>query len=416
MFNPKRVVQYLSRLLVRLLPILGLVFMLSLAARLLYRQAGWSALVFSWQFWLVVVASIVPSIIALLAAYLLGARFVQDLYKIDSLAEARSVVNRLLFGQSGFGPWLRVAGGVAEGLDKHILSRAGGPGSLVVYNDSAALLEKGGRFTRVVERGFPRLEKFERIYDAVDLQPRRWVYAVSAMSKEGIPITCEADISYQIDSEGLAPTEEVPFPVSKDKVFQAATCTWIREADRPAETRVMDWGGRVIISETEGNLRTILAHYPLDRLIGLTSLGTENAREEIRRELEDKLRAAVPKLGARILGVELGDIKVEDEVTQQWADAWKADWARWSAEREGLGKAKQAEQIENAKTRAQVMLLASITEVFQPLMAEHELVTSRLVLARLFMVLSRAPSDPLTRVNLPKEAIETLKSLRDMIA
>jgi regulator of protease activity HflC (stomatin/prohibitin superfamily) len=358
--------------------------------------------------------------VALAAAYLLTSRFAQHLYRFENLHEARGFVSRCLFGLMSFVPWLRVTGGAIDGDEDHVLMRVGGPGHLVVYNDNAVLLERGGRFTRVCTRvagkkEFPRLERLERIYNIVDLRPKRWVLPVGAMSKEGIPITCEAEISYQIDSEGIPPTEEVPFPASQEKIFQAATCDWFREAYEPRDTRTMDWSRRVVIGETAGSLRTILARYPLDRLVGLTSLGSVNAREEIRSELEENLRAGVGKLGARILGVELGDIRIEDEVTQQWSEAWKAEWERWSTERRALGKASQTEQLESTKTRAQVMLLATITEAFQPLIAKQQEVTSKLVLARLFMVLSRAPSDPLTRVNLPKEAINTLKLLKDLI-
>jgi regulator of protease activity HflC (stomatin/prohibitin superfamily) len=415
MFNPKRAAQYLAHLLAPLLPLFGVILALSLTAQYLYRRADFPQLVTSWRFWLIVLGSIGPGILAVLGTYLLAVYFVRDLYGLDNTTEAQQVVRRLLFGQSSFGPWLKVAGGIAEGAEQHVLTRVGGPGNLVVYNDSAVLLEKSGRLTRVADKGFCQLEKFERIYWVVDLRPKRSVYPVSAMSKEGIPITCEAEINYQIDSPGLTPTEQVPFPVSEDKVFRAATCTWIREADRPTGSQIMDWSGRVIISETEGNLRTILARYPLDRLIGLASVGNENPREEIREELETRLKAAVPKLGARILEVALGDIEVEDEVTRQWVDAWKAEWARWAAEQEGRGKAEQAEQIENAKTRAQVMLLTTITEAFEPKVLQQQNVTARFILARLFMVLSRAPSDPLTRVSLPREAINTLKLLKDLL-
>jgi hypothetical protein len=413
-FNPKKIAQFLARLLAVVLPILGAALILSLVAEVYFRKIMAVEQIISWRFWLGIALAVAPSLAALWAVYLLAVRFVQRLYGITA-SEAQGFVHHRLFGLPSFGPWLRVTGGILEADQEHVLMRVGGPGHLVVYNDSAVLLEKGGRFSRVEEKGFIPLKPFEKAYRAIDLRPQRWVYAVNAMSKEGIPITCEAEVDYQIDNEGLVPTDEVPFPIIKDKIFQAATCTWIREANRPEKERTMDWGGRAIIGETEGNLRTILARYPLDRLIGLMSPEDEDPREEIRQELEQQLKAAAPKLGARILGVALGDIKVQDEVTQQWIDVWKVEWERWSIERRGLGKAERAAHLEDAKTRAQVMLLASITEAFQPLVDQQQAVTSKLVLARLFMVLSRAPSDPLTRVNMPKEAIGTLQLLKDLI-
>jgi regulator of protease activity HflC (stomatin/prohibitin superfamily) len=415
LFNPKSIARFVFVLLITVLPILGVDLLLSVAAALVYRWTDWRTLASSWQFWLAALGGAAPSLLALLAAYILAARFTQHLYGLKNVKEARSFVLHCLFGLFGFPPWLRVNEGKIEADRDHVLMRAGGPGHLVVYNSNMVLLEKAGRFSRIAGTGFCRLEKMEKIYDVVDLRPKRQVCRVEAMSKEGIPITCEADVSYQIDNEGVPPTEEVPFPASEDKVFQAAIATWIREAYRAEESQTMDWSGRVISSETEGTLRTILARYPLDRLIGLASLGSEHSREEIRRELEERLKADVPQLGARLLSVELGDIQVQDEVTQQWIDAWKAEWTRWSTERKALGQAKQAEQIESAKTRAQIMMLAAITEALQPLVERQQEVTSKLVLARLFMVLSRAPSDPLTRINLPKEAVGTLKLLKDLI-
>jgi regulator of protease activity HflC (stomatin/prohibitin superfamily) len=415
MFNPKRFAQYFGRLLAAVLPILVVAAALSLVTELQYREDSWLDLTKSWQFWLPVARDLIPCALALLAAYLLATRFVRAVYGLEKSADARGLVNRCLFGLCAFRPWLRISDGVTEGGEEHVLRRAGGPGHLVVYNDSAVLLERGGRFTRVRTRDFTRLESFERVYHVVDLRPKQDLYKVSAISKEGIPIVCEADISYQVDSEGEVPTEEIPFPASEDKVFQAATCTWIREEDRPEETRMMDWRSRVLISETEWNLRTILAQYPLDRLIGLTDPSSQRPREEIRQRLEKRLRAGLPKLGARILKVELGDIQVADEVTRQWIEAWQARWKSWIALRQALGQAKQIEQMEEAKTLAQLMMIKAITGEFRPMTEDDQAISSRLIMARLFMVLGRACSEPWTRVFLPPEVMNTLKSLKELI-
>ncbi len=414
MISPKRMARFVAKMLVVLLPLLGIVLALNLLTEVYYRGAKWADLGTSWRLWAVLARNIVPSIVALLLAYLLAARFAQALYKIDSPGKAQSFVRRCLFGLPSFGPWLKIAEGVIGGEEDHILVSVGGPGHLVVYNDTAVLLERSGQFTQVNSANFVPLKPFEKVYAAVDLRVKRWVYPVSALSKEGIPIICEADISYQIDSEDNQPTEQSPFPFSESNVFTAATCTWIREANRPLKTRTMNWEGRVIISETEGNLRTLLSQYPLDRLIGFPSLGSENARERIRTELETRLRGAVPKLGARIVKVELGDIKVRDQITQQWIEFWQAKWESWTMEQQALGKADQIEQWENAKTQAQAMMLKSITAAFEPLLASKQKITSRLVLTRLFMVLSRAQADPLTQVYLPQEAITTLKLLKEL--
>lgn len=112
--------------------------------------------------------------------------------------------------------------------------------------------------------------------------------------------------------------------------------------------------------------------------------------------------------------MDLGDIKVQDAITQQWIEFWQAKWEGWVMEKQASGKAGQIEQWENAKTEAQAMMLKSITQAFEPLLTTRPKITSRLVLTRLFMVLSRAQADPLTQVYLPQEAISTLKLLKEL--
>jgi len=413
MFNPKKFFTFLAKLLAALLPILALALLLSIAAELLARQEPRAAPFTAERFWLLALIGLALFAFALLAAFLLAARFVQHLYGLEP-AEARDFVTRSLFGSRSFKPWLRVSGGAVEKGEKHVLTKVGGPGNLIVYNDSAVVLERAGRFTRVIGTGRTALDSFEKVYAVIDLRPKRQVEAVSAMSREGIPITCEADISYQIDGGSDAPTPETPFPLSEEMVFRAAISAWVREAHRPQDERLMDWSGRLAIGATAGTLRTLLARHPLDLLMGLTNLGQANPREPIRSQLEAELRAAAPRLGVRILGVELGDVRVGDEVTQQWVDAWKATWELRVAERQALGQASGALQVENARTVAQLALLQAVTQAFQPMLDHQQEVTSKLVIARLFMILSRAASDPLTRVNLPRESVNTLKLLKDL--
>lgn len=414
MFNPQRAARYLYRFVCIMLPVVGSLLALSLCTELLRHDIPWNEARRSASFWAGVARDMVPGLGALLAALLLAARFVQRLYGLPSLGEALAFVNRCLFGLWGFRPWIRAAGGVAEGDQDHVLIRGGGPGHLVIYNDTAVVLERGGQFTRVEFGGFPRLLRHERPQQVVDLRPLRRVHTVQAMSREGIPIECEADVCFQIERGDVLPTEDAPFPATADTVFQAATALWNQKAESPPWDRTLEWSDRIIFHETDNWLRTVLARYPLDQLIGLGGSDTRNPREDIRLELQRGLEHASSRMSVRIQKVELGDIRVCHDVTQQWIDAWKAEWKRWSVERRSRGSAVKAEQLERARTQAQVQMLTAIAEAFQPLVQEQKEVTSQLILARLFMVLSRSLSDPLTRVFLPMEAISTLKTLRGL--
>ncbi len=138
------------------------------------------------------------------------------------------------------------------------------------------------------------------------------------MTQEGIPVTCIADIRFKIGDDDQKPTSRNPRPYTEKAILDAVFCKWIRDHDRSEPDRRMEWDKRVIISHTEGTLRTILARYPLNELI------QPNKRWKIRKELEEALSASVPDLGAKITGVELGDITLKDEATQQWIERWQA--------------------------------------------------------------------------------------------
>ena len=156
----------------------------------------------------------------------------------------------------------------------------------------------------------------------MDLRPKRWVYTVEAMTREGILIEWEAEVLYQIAGGEEQPTEKSPYPFSEKDVFQAATCKWRREQSR---TQDMDWEGRVVIGDAEGILRSIVARRSLNQLIGLTEVEEQAAREAVQAELAQVLdRSIYPRLGARLLQVKLANLRVQDEVTQELIRVWKA--------------------------------------------------------------------------------------------
>jgi len=331
--------------------------------------------------------------------------------------EGEEFIDRQLYGIPSLRPWVRIADGRLEADDKNPLVRAGGPGTLIVYNDSAAVLEKAGRLTRVVKRGFTRLENFEKVWDVVDLRPHRWVYDVKALSKEGIPIICQADVTFQIDDGGQTPTEDEPHPVTEQAVFLAATrkMVYMRETGRDKSEQVFDWTHRAIVGVTEGTLRSILATFMLDQILGPTEYSHSHCREEVRARLEDELRKAFPEMGLKLIKVELGDIKVDNKIVQQQIEAWQALWKRWILERKAEGEAARLQAVEAAKAQAQADMIVSITQAFQSLAESGAIIPSQLVLLRMFEVLKRTPYDPQTgMLFLPAEVLRTWQMVQEM--
>lgn len=411
MFSPQRVLRFLGRLLRLAAPFLLTILALSFVTEWFTWPDPEASPLLELRFWLGVLVNLIPAILAAYLLFWLAGRFVRDLYQVDGVGAAIGFLVRSRFGLPGFGPWMQIRESQIARNEESSLTRTGGPGHLVLYNDTAVVLERAGKFTKIAGPGFPKLEAFERIYEMVDLRPQLWQYKVSAMTKEGIPISWDAEVHYQIHDGGKEPTEKEPYPFSEDAVFRASTSRWVFVG----RNIQMDWEGRIIISATEGNLRTILARWHLDDLVGLTRDNTEAARRVIERELEEKLREAAHALGAKILFVKLDNPQVEDPITQQWIKVWQARWQSWSTEKLAEGEAQRIYWYETAKASAQMSLIVRIARAFQEL-AAGETITPRVVLMRLFSVLDKADFAASSRIFFPGEALTALDNMKKLLA
>jgi hypothetical protein len=271
------------------------------------------------------------------------------------------------------------------------------------------------------------MERFEKIWEIIDLQPQHWVYPVFAMTKEGIPIRCEADLSFVIDDQpgewGWPVHTGGLHPYSEEAVFKAATSVWMREPDHPERKRT--WAGRVVISFAEGLLRNILAEYRLDWLITPPQPGLKHPREEIREQLEQGLRTRVGKVGAKLIRVDIGPIEVqarEDETTEklqkiipkQRVQAWYADW-----EAQVLGSRAEVEgellRMDTVRLQAQAEIIAEIVGNLQETIVTQGIAEPYILAVRLVESLRWASYNTYQHDFTPPETVLRLKRLRESL-
>ncbi|MDX9953489.1 MAG: SPFH domain-containing protein [Anaerolineae bacterium] len=434
MLTPKAILKYLGRNWKVLCFLLASVAIPALILTLVKSSAAEGN---RWYLAVIFLFSMLISLLVIRLAIQLVGRFVQSLYDLGSQSDGAKFASRSVLGQATFRPFLTVKDGgetYQPGNEDYPVRKIGGPASLVLYNDTAVILEREGKLTRVLtEPDFARMDRFERVYSTVDLRQRHWEYSVSALSKEGIPLTCDADVLFQINDGELIPTQEVPHPVDPEAVLRAGTSTWVRESDRFEDK--LDWAGRVIISNTEGTLRSLLARSRLDQLIPVTlqspapvtspepdedaimpepdKVAIEETRLRIQQDLFDALKTSCAALGVKILRVDLGEIKVQEEIAQQWLDLWRTSWRSWSTGQIAIGKADYIQALEHAKTDAQVKLLKEIAEAFTKLREENQGSIPRdIIAARLLEALGRTvDQSEWTRISLPGQTLSAIEQL-----
>jgi hypothetical protein len=337
----------------------------------------------------------------------------RNLYDLKGKRESFWFLIHRLFGQATFRPWVMVQQGKinTEYSDpESLIVNVGGPGSVVVRKDTAVVLEQNGRLTRVEGPGLSKLEPFERIYDTLDLRPQRRQFPVFGLTKEGIPVVCETDVHFQIQNGGQLASEEMPFPLDTQAVWRASTSKWIREAHRLERDRILDWKGLIILSATEGTLRFILARYPLDRLIAPEAPDLPHPLGVICKELESALHKAAARVGARILKVKLGRIKVADAVTQKWIDGWRADWERWGTVYLATAESEYARTIATIKNEILAKRIITTTNLLHQQASESAEALVKIAKMQLHLALRNIGSDSLALTYLPAEATKQLES------
>jgi hypothetical protein len=366
-----------------------------------------------------------PVIGAVVVVPLLASHLLHHMYALSDLNEAHNTLNRIVFGHIGTG--LAVKGGKVDAGADHPVVRVGGPAGLAIQNDSAVVTEQYGRLKRVLGPGGSQLERFEKVWEAVDLRPQRWVHEVFALTKEGIPISCEVDISFKVDDRPDGPGHEAhaeePYAYTEEAVFRAAASVWIR--DIAGEGRYRRWPGRVVVGTADGLLRNILAEYRLDWLIAPAQPGQPHPREEIRQRLEEGLEESVGGVGARVLQVSIGAIAVKsgdaettrqlsDMVSKQWIEAWHADWKVRALASRAEGEAELL-RLNTAQIQAQTEMVVTLVEAIQATMVNRGAIEPYIMALRFVEALRWMSYNAHTREFMPPEAMRTLKKLQELL-
>lgn len=403
MFNLKRYLDFEQARLRKQLPFLALGLLLPLLALLLAGPERWSGMLTppGLLFWLFV--ALIPLPLAAWLARQLTIRFISAFYGINRESAAEFLTHRWVGQRPSFLPFVMVKEGALAG-GKPAPQKIGGPAGLVLYQYNAVVLEKAGQLTRVVAGPkFLELEAFEKVWAVIDLRPQRWVFSVSAITQDGIPIEYDADIQFQVGD-----AQDDSAAALEAAIFKAATCTWIRDAWRTEPDRFMDWPKRVVIGDTEGALRSILARFTLDQLIEPAQ------RELVRQQLETSLRSSVPRFGVKILNVALLNLKLQGKIVDSWLEAWRAERTRVMQTELAQGTMARTLALERARADVRREILHKTAETFKELAARYgEATPETMVILSCIEVIKRTAFD--LNVFLPADILRTLETVRATI-
>jgi regulator of protease activity HflC (stomatin/prohibitin superfamily) len=404
-----------SRAFLRMIPFFVLTPLVALALVYLFNVLLFGG---EWSLtWLVI--GILPALIALLGVLATAGQFVNVVFGLKSWWAGVRYAFLCLFGI----PWplpypyaLITEGGVRERDRRKFLAhrQLGGPGRLIIFNDSAVVLERHGRVTRTAGPGAVFLERFERIREIIDLRPQiKTLPAEQAIvvTRDGILVGTEITVRFQI-KRGTPTAPEKPYPVDDAMLMAAATAPAVRIGPNPGQRMISGWRDRVL-RNVDSTLRDIVAGKTLDELFEPAD-PYKDPREEIRCELLAQLTKSSAAFGAEVLDIVLGPFKpVNPEVERQRLATWQATRQAEDRVKEACGEAQAMLTRESAYAYAQLEMMLAIDRGFRRLVIDGENLTSQFVALRFIEMLRRTAGGADTF--LLEESTKTLEFLNRLL-
>lgn len=187
----------------------------------------------------------------------------------------------------------------------NIFAKLGAPGIVIIDNGMAVVMERSGRFTQVKGSGIAFTRQFEKVAHVIDLRTQVRTRPVrNIISQDGLSFNLDRlDVLFEV-AAGFRDRGGYGFEAQAimDLVFGGGL---IYEKGQEVE-----WGDRVA-GIVEALLRDIAATQPLERIV---RIGRGSARQKLIERLEDMARPELRKYGIRLIGIDLGQIRVPKEL------------------------------------------------------------------------------------------------------
>ncbi len=364
------------------------------------------------------IAGALPGLIAWGALPFIIAKLIDILYDIGDGREAINYVLLSVFGPLRFRyPFIYVQEGKIDPRNPSLAQARpdgpGGPCTFIIFNDSAAVLERAGERVAIQGPSVYQAGRFVKIQQVLDLRPQTRTSPLAlAITRDGIPVRTRIGATFRVRWRG-EPTARFPYPTDPDALIQAATAGQSVIATAQGKS-VGNWADRVG-GTLESTLRTVVARYRLDELFEPRDPGM-GARADFERNYREELQKSVGSFGAEITEIRIDpfEFDIDLPIKQQWIETWRASWEGRARIRGAQAEASAIRVRELAQAYAQVEMIAAITRGFEPI-SEGRSVPADLLVMRFIEVIRRMAATPEGAIFLPHEALQTLDGMRRML-
>jgi hypothetical protein len=321
---------------------------------------------------------IIP-IAAFLAAFIIGSRYIQEVFNLNKFISSVGYLLNSLFGLPT--PLLKIESGKLEMDDKdfHPIRDIGGPGRLVVNPGNIVLFENLQTPSRVCPEGTYRVNRFEtlKLYKTDETEipiladKHGYIEETLATTKDGIGIRVK-DIQYRYR---LQAGQEYGDYVSKDtqnpnpySVRAVSNMTYKRSIslnrDDGKTPQMNPWHATINFA-VDGAITSYIQNHLLDDVIAPRF--SETPRDEIANKIfKQAVRGRMLANGAELLWWDIGHFEiVSGRVSAQLVKTWAANWEGLANVRLAFGEAKRQQFREIGFAESQADMLKSILNAFR---------------------------------------------------
>lgn len=344
--------------LIRLISLMVVLFASALVLYALNQVFEW--LVW-WRYWLVIV-------IGFLLSYLTAARYIKDLYELDSFSDALTYLVACSLMRS-FRPYVRVDKGrlVKHPDEINLIDRIGGPGTVIVQDYNVVLFEKLTGLSRVVGKGYHDILRYEFIRQVVNLDEQHHpLENIEAVTMDGIPVRVS-----RIHLRFKLREREADWVTDRGSTTEGET---YREAVKNLATnRLVSETGYLTMGEMTEMIvveavKKFLNRHTIDQIITPDDR-TVDSRQALKNELTGpEVRAAMKDIGVRLVGIELGAFEFPDTPIDTFRlGKWKETKRGEIKVLEAEGRAYELSRQDAVRSKTQAEMIQGIIDALEDL-------------------------------------------------
>lgn len=300
--------------------------------------------------------------LALGLAFVVSARFVQDMYDLDSIGQGMRHIFTSMTGLLGYIVVVDEGETKTEKGKTNPLQTVGGPGLVIIRPGNVVQFRQLRELTTPSTALNYYLSDFERIELPVSLEDQfGQVESAKFETKDGIRVNFK-DIRYCYriipESKDFKRSPSQPYSYSED-ALQAYLF------ERSADDREYRSWKRNISFAIDGPIRDIVSENTIDFLMA-PGIDDMEVRRRIRKETLD--RQPLSRNGAELLWIDIGDIEAEvfnEEINGKRLERWAVDWKGDAEVIRAYGEANRRVLMERARAVAQAEIITSIANSFE---------------------------------------------------